>query len=406
MRTPEEHLDAVAGAIPGLSWQTVLAETAADRVLAADVTAPGPSPRFDNSQMDGWAIPAARLGSLPATLPVGPTIAAGADPARVLPGGLGEAAAAVMTGARLPAGTGAVVPVEDCDPDDFAAAEAAGAVRVPATPAGRFIRAAGSDLRAGETVLRAGDRLTPVAVAALIGLGVAEVPVLRRPRVILCTGGAEIGRGGPAGIPDSNGPMLELLCAAAGIDVARRIRVDDDPAALLAALDAALADSGGPVDAILTSGGISHGRFEVVRLALGAAPGAWFGHVAQQPGGPQGLTAHRGVPVVCLPGNPMSTLVSFRLFARPALLRAEGRAAAFGGVTAVAAEPLTGLPDARVSFRRGRLRVDGAGRLAAAQLGGGSSHLLAQAATADCLIRVPGGGGAIAAGDPVTVHPL
>lgn len=390
MRTPEEHLSAVRAAFPTPGVQLVPLIDAPSRTLARDVTAAHPSPRFDNSQMDGYALSTAHLAG--GTFPVGPTLPAGTDPARLYPEGVGAQLVPIMTGAQVPAGTAAIVPVEAAMPTGFAAEGAR--VSVPPTEEGRFIRRRGSDTAAGEVVLAAGSRLTAVSVGVLASQGVSEVAVVERSGVVICTGGAEIGGSEPAMIPDANGPMLRALCAAAGIEVLAQVCTDDDPERLRGQLSAVVAEH--RPRAIITSGGISAGKFEVVRQLL--AGHGWFGHVSQQPGGPQGLATFEGVPVVCLPGNPVSTMVSFRLFAAPVL----GYAPA--PVSARLREGLHGLPT-KDQFWRGRWCIAPDGTALAGPVGGAGSHLLAQAVAANCLIRVPAGA-RLAEDDLVTVYPL
>ncbi|MDN6324866.1 MAG: molybdopterin-binding protein, partial [Corynebacterium sp.] len=185
------------------------------------------------------------------------------------------------------------------------------------------------------------------------------------------------------------------LCHVHHLDVAGTVQTTDNPTAFRAALSAAI-DKARP-DAVVTSGGISHGAFEVVRQTLEHAPGAWFGHVAQQPGGPQGLARFEGVPVICLPGNPVSTAVSFRLFVAPAL--GESSCAVTARITAAE----DGLAD-KDRYLRGRTQVRD-GELTVRPVGGAGSHLLAQSVTADALIRVPAGA-TLAAGTLVEVYPL
>lgn len=350
--------------------------------LARPVRAAHDSPRFTNSQMDGYALASTAAGERE----VGATVAAGADPDAAYPGGIGELAVPVMTGAKLPRGTVAVVPVEACEPPEFPATGER--VRVPESRDGQFIRPAGCDIAAGQELLAAGTRVTPAVVGALAAQGITEVEVERRARVLIVTGGAEVGRTGPASVPDANGPMLQALCARAGIEVAGHLRTDDDPVRLREALHAAV-ERHAP-DAVITSGGISHGKYEVVRQAL---DGGWFGHVTQQPGGPQGLAAVAGVPVIALPGNPVSTLVSFRLFVAPALGHAPEP------VRVPLATATTGLAD-KDQFLRGQLRNG-----AAHPAGAAGSHFLAQAAAATCLIRIPAGA-QLAPGDLALVYPL
>ncbi|WP_291314756.1 molybdopterin molybdotransferase MoeA [Corynebacterium sp. UBA2622] len=384
-RTPDEHAAAVRDLLGALPAETVgLADAARRRArLAAAVVAREDQPRFDNSQMDGYAT--SLLGERAAV--AGPTVPAGSDPDALYPHGLGGAAAPVMTGAMLPAGTRAVVPVETCAPDSFVAEGEP--VHLPAAGAGQFVRPAGSDIRAGDTLAPAGAEITPALFGALVAQGLEEVKVRRRARILLVTGGAEVSGTGAAAIRDTNGPMLEVLAHRHGIGVAGRVATDDDPAALRGALERAIGET--RPDAVVTSGGISHGRFEVVRQVL--ADG-WYGHVAQQPGGPQGLSHLGDVPVISLPGNPVSTLVSFRLYVAPFLGHAPDP------LLAPLAAEITGL-EGRDQFLRGRVGAGGS----VEAVGKPGSHLLAQAGPATCLIRIPAGT-TVPAGSLARVYPL
>lgn len=378
MRTPETHAREVAAALPARQAITVPLTQAQDMVLAADIHAGFPSPRFDNSQMDGYALPQCAAGAYP----VGPTIAAGTEPSQVLDGPLASACP-IMTGAKVPEGTAAIVPIERCEPQEFLSP--GGRITVPETSPGQFIRCTGSDLEEGALLAARGDKLTPVRLAALASQGIDAVEVYRPARILICTGGAEIGHGSAA-IPDANAPLLTAMAGRAGIDVAGYITTDDDPKALERAFTEAIAQH--RPDAIITSGGISAGKFEVVRQVLEG----WFGHVDQQPGGPQGIATFHDTPVICLPGNPISTLVSFRLFVAPAL----GWAPEPFHVPLAAG--IDGLPH-KEQFRRGR--VDSRAHI----LGGASSHLLAQAADTTHLIRIPAGQ-RLEKGQEVEVYPL
>lgn len=383
---PEAHLAAVRDVVAANSsvapTERVAAAAALDRVLAHDLLAQQMLPPFDNSQMDGYALP--RVGA--GTWSVGPTVAAGADPDSIYPDGLESAAAPVMTGAKLPRGTAAVVPVEACSPGHFV--ETGAHIAVPACSRGQFVRRAGSDVAAGETIAPTGTRITPVMVGVLASQCVSDIEVLARRRVLIIAGGKEIGGRGAAGIPDSNTPMLAALAARHGIEVAGTVRTNDDPQALTREVERAV-DALAP-DAIVTSGGISHGKFEVIRQVFTQG---WYGHVAQQPGGPQGLSVFRGVPVISLPGNPVSTLVSFRLYVAPVLGHVDQP------YWAPLTQPVAGLAG-REQFLRGRISQ---GR--AEPLGGAGSHLLNQAAEATCLIRVPADT-ALSAGDLALIYPL
>ncbi|AKK10133.1 molybdopterin molybdotransferase MoeA [Corynebacterium uterequi] len=392
MPTIEEHLESTRRLLLPLGVEAVKTTEAAGRVLADDVYAASDLPAFDNSQMDGYALSSQQCAATPGRFRVGPVIPAGTDPSTQYPEGIEGDVVPVMTGAKLPAGTAAVVPVEECRPGDFVTEGAV--VSVPATQTGQFVRRRGSDIQSGELLLHAGGALTPAAVAVLVAQGVATVKVVARASMLIVTGGAEVGGSGSASIPDSNAPMLAALAARYGIVVAGFVRTDDDPTRLAADVRAAVAAH--RPSFIVTSGGISAGAFEVVRQVL--SPTGWFGHVDQQPGGPQGLARFDGVPVVCLPGNPLSTLVSFRLYVAPLVGTVDEP------ITARLSTAVTGLPDHREQLLRGRLHVEDA-TVVATPVRGASSHLLARSAEATCLIRIPAAA-SLVPGDVVTVYPL
>lgn len=401
-----EHLVSLARDLgAGPRAERVELAAAVGRVLAEDVVAPADSPRFDNSQMDGYALNADAVGREDRFFGVGPVVPAGTDPAKEYPLGLDRAdtVCPIMTGAKLPEGTCAVVPVEKCDPPEFAALGAQ--VRVPRPPEGQFVRPAASDLRRGETLVSEGRTVTPQTVGALASQNVRSVEVWARPRVLICTGGEEISQSedlDQAQLPDANGPMLEALAGHHGLEVVQRIVTGDDPHDLRNRLDDAM--TRWRPDLVVTSGGISHGAFEVVRQVLEGRPRAWFGHVAQQPGGPQGCAAFAGVPVVALPGNPVSTLVSFRLFVAPLVAQVWGAAAEPTVLAARLSADVEGVP-AKTQFRRGRLAVGEDATVSVEVVGGAGSHLLAQSVGADCLIEVPPASH-LSGGDVVSVHPL
>lgn len=394
MRTPEDHLLALSQLLPERPARATPLSQALGTRLVDDLHAVADSPRFDNSQMDGYALSLAQVRQTPARFAVGPTIPAGTDPDSHYPQGVTDRIAPIMTGAKLPAGAAAIVPVEKCEPGEFAAEGEQ--VLVPQLPEGQFIRPAGSDITTGELLLSAGAVIDPVAIGVLASQGITEVEVATPARVVLCTGGAEVGGGGDAvaSIPDSNGPMLQALCERAGIAVAARVLTNDDLAQLETDLGAAVAEHS--PTAIITSGGISHGKFEVIRQLLESH--GWFGHVAQQPGGPQGLSTFRGTPVICLPGNPISTMVSFRLFVAPLL------GIVPEPVTARLSQDVRGLPD-RDQFLRGKLYVDDLEVHRVVPVGGAGSHLLAQALSANCLIQIKAPG-SYSADMRVTAHPF
>ena len=382
MRTYEEHLAAIRAALPQPRAVSTPLTSAFGRRTATTYRAETDLPPFDNSQMDGYALPTTDGG----TFTVGRTIAAG-DP----PGVLSEGTALpIMTGAKVPTGTATIVPVEHCEPPHFPSEGAT--VTVPATEE-QFIRRAGSDVKAGTTLIKEHALLDAPSIATLASQGLTEVLTFAPARILICTGGAEIGGAGEATIPDSNAPMLAALATQYGIEVAGFVRTNDDPSALRADLAEAVITH--RPDVIVTSGGISHGKFEVIRQIF--EEDGWFGHVTQQPGGPQGLSRLGEVPVVCFPGNPISTLVSFRLYLAPVLGHAPEP---FQARLTESAEGLEG----REQFRRGTLSITD-GTATASFLGGTSSHLMSQAIGANALIRIPAGA-QLSAGDLVEVFPL
>lgn len=366
------------------------------RGLAANIKAPLDLPPFANSQMDGFAIRSADVaGSPPAgtELIVVAPVPAGAAPDALVPG----TAAPIMTGAMIPPGADAVVPIERAVPDSFPDPDAAATVRLPATAAGTFVRDAGSDIRAGEPALSAGTHLGPGQLALLAALGLTEVPVHPRLRVLLVTTGDEVVEPGQpldAGkIYDSNGPLLEASMRQAGLQVTRTGISADRPEQLVALLRLHSPD----VDFIVTTGGVSQGAYEVVRQAM-AGHDVTFSSVAMQPGGPQGIGTFDGVPVLAFPGNPVSCLVSFEMFLRPVLSELFGSPAPRPVVRARLAGALTS-PGHKHQVRRGMLSADGTVRLE----GGAGSHLVHALAHSNAFIHVPEGTSALADGAEVEV---
>ncbi|MCP2263196.1 gephyrin-like molybdotransferase Glp [Promicromonospora thailandica] len=378
------------------------------RVLARDVTAPGALPRFRNSQMDGFAVRAADVApaapGVPVTLPVaGDVAAAPGEPAPLEPG----TAVRIMTGAPLPAGADAVVPVEDTDHLTFnGSADTSGggtvAVVRPRT-AGEYVREPGSDVAAGDVVLRAGTVLAPHHVAAAAACGITRLPVLVPVSVAVVSTGSELvppdGEPGPGQVWDANGPALEAAVRAAGGRVGLRVSVPDDPEVVRVALERAAA----LCDLVLTTGGVSQGAYEVVKDAL---PEVTFRSVAMQPGGPQGLGQVGGRPVLAFPGNPVSAQVSFVVFLRD-LLRRAGGLPPVDRVTAVLDGAVASPPGRRQLLRGRWVRDDAvAGTPRVAVVGGPGSHLVASMAAADVLIDVPAATTTLEPGAEVAVWPL
>ena len=354
------------------------------RVLADDVLAPLSLPPFANSQMDGFAVRAADLAPYAgsdagAELAVVDPVPAGAAPAMLGPG----TAAPIMTGAMMPEGADAVVPIEQALPDVFPAPGVAATVRLPTTGPGTFVRDAGSDIAAGTVALRAGTILGPGQLGLLAALGMTAVEVRTPVRVLLVTTGDEVVEPGaplPQGkIYDSNGTLLEAAMLQSGLDVTRTGISGDDPAELLALLRS----RSRTVDLVVSTGGVSKGAYEVVRQAM-EGQAVEFVSVAMQPGGPQGIGTFDGVPFLGFPGNPVSCLVSFEMFLRPALAAVVGSPALRPAFRARLAESLTS-PAGKHQVRRGTLLPGGTVRLE----GGAGSHLIHALANSNALVHVP-----------------
>ncbi|MBP3036992.1 molybdopterin molybdotransferase MoeA [Arthrobacter sp. zg-ZUI100] len=412
-RTVEEHREAVhrlletSLATAPQRTETVELVQAAGRILAVDVRAPGSLPPFDNSQMDGYAVRAADLA--PASgqavqLHVSDPIPAGIA-APVLAAGH---AAPIMTGAMLPAGADAVVPIERAVPDTFFTDRLRPGATVcfpDGAAAGDFVRRSGSDIRAGTVALAAGTRLGALQLGLLAALGIPAVQVRAPFRVLLLSTGDEVVEPGrelaPGQIHDANSTLLAVSLQEAGAEVARARIVTDSPDNFRAQLREDL--EAHPVDLVLTSGGISMGAYEVVRLAL-ASDGVQFLPVAMQPGGPQGIGTVHGIPFLGFPGNPVSSLVSFEVFLRPALGALTGRPAPRPQLPALLSEDAHS-PAAKHQVRRGRyMPPAGAGTIGRVELvGGPGSHLLHALATSNALVHIPAGTEAVPAGAEVTV---
>lgn len=385
----EEHAAHIASLVPAPGVEAVALDDALDRVTAEAVLSPVDLPLFRNSQMDGFAVRAADVAHAPVSLPVAGEVAARpSDPPPLRPG----TAVRIMTGAIVPEGADAVIPVEDTLADTTSVSISRGRA------AGEYVRERGSDVRVGDELLPAGQRLASRHLAVLAAAGLTAVAVRTRLSVAIITTGSELIEPGatPAlgQVFDSNGTALAAAVRAAGARVHSRAHVTDDRRAMERALDAASA-----ADLIVTSGGISAGDYEVVRETLDPH-GARVGHVAMQPGGPQATAAWKGTPVICFPGNPVSTQLSFEVFLAPLLRQTSGLPAAVREPR-VLEEPVRSVAGKR-QFLRGRA-LEG-GRVAL--VGGASSHLVAGLAASDLLVIVPEQITELAAGDSVETWAL
>lgn len=333
------------GLVRRLPTEEVALDDAVGRVLATDVVATRPLPGVDNSAMDGFA---ARAAELPATLPVVAHIAAGQVPAPLPPG----AAARIMTGAPLPAGADAVVMFEE-------AGDHGATVTLPAAPAGAHVRRAGEDVAVGEHLIAAGVRLGWGEIALAAALGCARVSVVRRPVVAIVSTGDELvdvaTPPGPGQVVDSSAHALMVQIAEAG-GVPRYLGVARDEAAAVRALvERALG-----CDVVVTTAGVSAGDHDHVRGALIAAGVALdFWKVAMKPGKPLAAGKAGDVPVFALPGNPVSSVLSFELFVRPALLAMQGATTVERPRAPVVLPAGYDKPAGRTHFLRARLDRDG-----------------------------------------------
>ena len=399
----EAHLADILATIRPLAPTELSLSDVLGLVLAEDVAASQPLPSFDNSAMDGYAVRvddvAAASADHPVTLPVVAEVAAGDTGAYSLPEGT---SIRIMTGAMLPHGTEAVVPVEWTD---------GGTARVVINAKaeyGHSIRLAGGDAKAGEVLVGAGTRLRPMHIAVIAAAGRGAVLVRPRPRVVVLSTGSELAEPGTPIIPgriwDSNSFMIAAAAREAGCLAYRQAIVPDHPDEVLPAIEDQLLRA----DLMITTGGVSMGgEHDVVKAALQQLGTIRFRKVAMQPGMPQGFGtiavaagASEQVPIFTLPGNPVSAYVSFQVFARPAI----GALQAYDGLglEQVRAE-LTGplrSPPGRRSFMRGVLdRPSGQ----VTPLTGQGSHQVATLGKANALVIVPEWAAAMAAGETADV---
>ncbi len=403
MRSVEEHLARCLAAVAVLAPREVPLLDAVGRVLAADVVADAPLPAFASSAMDGYAVfvgdvAGASEGS-PVVLPVTGDLPAGAPAPLELTAG---SAIRIMTGAPLPHGTEAVVPVEGTD-----AGTVRVAVRTPVRP-GQHLRGAGEDVARGELLLTRGTRLRPRHVALLAATGRAAVAVHPAPRVaVLSTGDELVEPGLPVGfgqVHESNSWAIVAAAREAGARAHRVPPVGDDPGAApggTAGLLATLRNQAAGADVLITTGGVSAGAYDVVKEVLRATGDVEFTPVAMQPGKPQGLGAIDGVPLFTLPGNPVSAFVSFEVFVRPALRAVLGHSDPHRPRVGAVAATGWRSPSGRRQFVRGVLGTGPDGRRTVAPAGAQGSHLVADLALADCLVDVPADVEAVEAGASV-----
>jgi molybdenum cofactor synthesis domain-containing protein len=420
----EQLMAAVGEPLPG---EDVPLDEALDRVLAESIRSALDLPPWDNSSMDGFAVHAANVAGAsseaPVRLRVVGEVQAGGSPALELPPGC---AIRIATGARVPSSADAVVPVESTIVQAAGSGSASGDAAGPGSPRsmgfrageplpeaclvtagvepGAFIRRRGEDVRAGTRVLEAHRRLGPAQIAMSAAVGLGSVRVHRRPVAGVLSTGEELRRAGQPlgdlGIPDANRPGLLALCRDAGALTVDLGIAGDTVESVLGALRPAIERS----DVLIVSGGVSVGPYDVVRAAFEAIGRVELWRVAVQPGKPFAFgrskpreSDGRSVLLFGLPGNPVSTFVTFQLFVRPALERLSGMLSpSVDADRAVTEDRLQ-----KAAGRRGFLRVtvsrdergdpvrDGRGRLLVRQAGHQGSHVLSALAAADALAVVP-----------------
>lgn len=401
MLSVDDYRDAILAGLRPLARADVPLSQALGCVLAADVTAPWPLPSFDNSSMDGYAVRAADVASArpgsPVVLEVIDDVPAGVMPVRKVTAGT---ATRIMTGAPMPEGADCVVPVERTNGGTDTVAISEG------VDVGAYMRRAGDDVMAGDRVLAAGSLVTSRQIAVLAAVGCATVPVHRRPRVAVLATGSELVEPGtalePGLIVDSNSFMLIAAITEAGATAIRVPPVVDDEEKFLMAVQSQLGGDT-PADLLITTGGVSMGAYDTVKAVFQRLGTVEFMKVAMNPGMPQGF-GHVGsekTPIITLPGNPVSSYVSFENFVRPAIRILQGhRELMRPTVQVTLAEGFTSMPGKR-QFMRGLL--EGA---IVRPVGGAGSHAVGGLAKANCLIVVPEDVVGFDAGDIVEVLDL
>ena len=398
----EEHLARILDAIEPLpDFPQPLMETMG-LAAAENVVSSIDLPSFDNSAMDGYAVRAADVATAteeaPVHLPVVGEI--GAGQARLLALSPGTAAK-IMTGAPVPEGSDCVVPYEWTD-------RGVAQVRITrAADVGAHVRSTGEDVSAGDLLIESGTVLGPRHLGLLASVGRATVRSRPRPRVVILSTGSELREPGtelgPDSIYDGNSWLLAASARRAGAIAYRVGIVPDEPRAFLDALQDQLVRA----DLVVTSGGVSQGDFDVVKEALQPLGSVWFGPVAMQPGKPQGfgVVGEDRIPIFTLPGNPVSSYISFEMFVLPALRKLMGKAPYSRPETRARLTHGIASPDGKRQFLRGSFER-GRGGPTVAPVGGAGSHLIGGLADSNALIVVPEDTTSVPAGEMVQVLAL
>jgi molybdopterin molybdotransferase len=387
LRTLDEALGLVLERVQPLPAETVPLAQAHGRVVAEPALARVDLPPFASSAMDGFAC---RAAETPGRLAIASRIAAGDTVQDALPPG---SAAGIATGAEVPHGADAVIPVE-------VVAEADGHVELPAARVGAHIRPRGGDVRAGEPVAAPGETLSAARIGALAAAGVPEISCARRPRVAVLATGSELRSAGevlePGQIYESNRVLVAAVLAAAGADVVELPVVRDDEESHRLALAQGL-----DADVLVTTGGVSMGPHDLVRRVeaeLGVDEVFW--KVAVKPGKPLSFGVRGSTLVFGLPGNPVSALVGAVLFVAPAVRALQGAADPGPDYEVGRTSRALRRNGERDEFLRARCSRTDEGVLLEPVVGQ-ESHMIVRAASADALVQVARGSGEIGAGEPV-----
>ena len=393
MLTYDDALARILAQITPLAPEDTPLTDALGLVLAEEVTTPFPLPPFANSSMDGFAVRAADLAALPTVLPVVGDVAAGATTVpTLLPG----QALRIMTGAPIPPGADAVVPVEDTE------AREGGTAFLESVNAGQCIRPAGEETAAGSVVLRAGAVLKPAHVGMAATVGRGSLRTYPRPRVAVLSTGDELIEPGQAlafgQIYNSNAYALAALVADAGGVVTHRLHARDTPEALREAFDAAE-----DADVLITSGGVSVGDYDYVKSVFAERGTVDFWKVAIRPGKPVAFGQWGRTHFFGLPGNPSSTIVTFELFVRPALRRLAGHTQLTRpAIMATLMEAASHTPG-RQSYHRAAMTRTPAGAAEVRALTKQGSGMLLPMTQANALLLLPADTETLPAGAAVTV---
>ena len=396
MRPISEMQTEVLDAMPLLDEMEVDFADAIGAVLSRDVDAPEDLPGFENAAMDGYAVIAVDAASPPIDLTIVDDVAAGGLPSVVLTRGT---VARIMTGAPIPDGADAIVPVEATEDTQT------GSVRILAkAAAGDHIRPAGGNIRAGTRVFDAGMRIRAVHASVMASMGIRPL-IRRRPIVAMMSTGDEIV---PPSTPtlvrgairDSNRTLMAGLLADLGAEIRDYGIINDD----VGRFEAVLQDAVDGADVIVTSGGVSMGAYDIVKLALRDRGTVGFFKIAMQPGKPFGFGTVGGIPFFGLPGNPVSVFVSFEQFMRPALLAMMGADRLYRDRVEGVLDDGADTNPAKTVFLRVSTERDSDGRWHARQSGGQSSNVLSALAFADALAVVPIGVGRVEPGGTVDLE--